>query len=125
MSGLALADLSRDEVAGDTQHSEKSVGSGEQFFRHEGRRYGHLLDPRTGRPVEGMLSVTVLAPSAAEADALATAFFVLGVDKSRQYCENHSQVGALRVPEARRGGPRDVVRVGGGWEDAQVEISEP
>ena len=59
-------------------------GSNIQFFRHEGKRYGHILDPRTGWPVDGMLSVTVLAPSAALADALSTAFFVMGVEKARQ-----------------------------------------
>ena len=73
-------------------------GSNIQFFRHEGRRYGHILDPRTGWPVEGMLSVTVLAPSAALADALSTAFFVMGVEKARQCCENWSDVGAILIP---------------------------
>lgn len=56
-------------------------GSNIQFFRHEGKRYGHILNPGTGWPVDGMLSVTVLAPSAALADALSTAFFVMGVEK--------------------------------------------
>ena len=58
-------------------------GSGRQFFRSGGRRYGHLLDPRTGWPAEGVYSSTVLAPSAALADALATAFYVLGPEKSK------------------------------------------
>jgi thiamine biosynthesis lipoprotein len=53
-------------------------GSGTQFFVERGRRLGHILDPRTGRPAEGVLSATVLAASAAEADALATALYVLG-----------------------------------------------
>jgi len=53
-------------------------GSGTQFFVERGRRLGHLLDPRTGRPAEGVISATVLAPTAAEADALATALYVLG-----------------------------------------------
>ena len=78
-------------------------GSGVQFFRHEGRRYGHILDPRTGWPVEGMLSVTVLAPTAAEADALSTAFFVLGLDATRAYCEQHSDVAALVIPAPAQG----------------------
>jgi thiamine biosynthesis lipoprotein len=73
-------------------------GSNIQFFRHEGRRYGHILDPRTGWPVEGMLSVTVLAPSAALADALSTAFFVMGVEKARQCCENWPEVGVILIP---------------------------
>jgi thiamine biosynthesis lipoprotein len=53
-------------------------GSGTQFFIDRGRKLGHILDPRTGRPAAGVLSATVLAPTAAEADALATAAYVLG-----------------------------------------------
>jgi thiamine biosynthesis lipoprotein len=53
-------------------------GSGTQFFIERGRRLGHILDPRTGRPAEGVISATVLTETAAEADALATALFVLG-----------------------------------------------
>jgi thiamine biosynthesis lipoprotein len=53
-------------------------GVAEQSFVADGRRYGHLLDPRSGQPVDGRLSVTVVASCAAEADALATAFFVGG-----------------------------------------------
>jgi FAD:protein FMN transferase len=53
-------------------------GSGTQFFIHRGRKLGHILDPRTGHPAEGVISATVLAPTAAEADALATAAYVLG-----------------------------------------------
>lgn len=78
-------------------------GSGVQFFRVGGRRYGHLLDPRIGWPVEGMLSVTALAPTAARAEALSTAFFVLGVEKARAYCHNHEEVSAVLVPAPREG----------------------
>ncbi|HCJ10261.1 MAG TPA: hypothetical protein DHW14_03750, partial [Clostridiales bacterium] len=56
-------------------------GDYERFFVHEGRRYHHILDPSTGWPVSGVVSVTVLAPTAAEADALATALFVLGPER--------------------------------------------
>lgn len=55
-------------------------GSGTQFFIDRGRRIGHILDPRTGRPAEGVLAATVIAPSAADADALATAVYVLGAE---------------------------------------------
>lgn len=78
-------------------------GSGVQFYRIGENRYGHLLDPRTGWPAEGMLSVTVLAPTAARAEALSTAFFVLGVEKARAYCHNHEEVSALLVPAPRDG----------------------
>src|SRR5262249_8866864 len=66
-----------------------------QHFEYNRRRLGHLLDPRTGRPAEGVASSTALAPTAAEADALATAFFILGVEKTRLYCASHPDVGAV------------------------------
>lgn len=78
-------------------------GSGVQFFRHAGKRYGHILDPRTGWPVEDVLSVTVLAPTAAEADALSTAFFVMGLEKAQAYCDTDANVAALLIPPPRRG----------------------
>lgn len=49
-----------------------------QFFEYHGRKLGHLLDPRTGWPAAGTASASVVAPTAAEADALSTAAFVLG-----------------------------------------------
>jgi FAD:protein FMN transferase len=68
-----------------------------RFFVSEGRRYGHVLDPRSGRPAEGLLSASAVAATAAEADALSTAFFVMGVGQTRRYCREHSGVGALLV----------------------------
>src|SRR5262249_6459055 len=60
--------------------------SGTQFCEYEGRRYGHILDPRTGQPTQGTLSATIAAPSGAEADALATAFYVMGAEAAIGYC---------------------------------------
>lgn len=78
-------------------------GSNVQFFRHHGQRYGHILDPRTGWPVQGMLSVTVIAPSAAEADALSTAFYVMGINAAADYCQRHPEIGAILVPPVTEG----------------------
>ena len=97
-------------------------GSGVQSFRHGGKRYGHILDPRTGRPAETMLSVTVLAPTAAEADALSTAFYVLGVEKSREYCDNHQEVGAILIPPPGSG--RTLVPVVCGLDESTLFFSE-
>ena len=74
-----------------------------QHFRLEGERYGHILDPRTGWPADEMLSVTVLAPTAAEADALSTAFCVMGVESSQHYCDNRDGISAILIPPPRRG----------------------
>ncbi len=70
-------------------------GSGAQFFRHEGRRFGHILDPRTGWPAEGVLSATALAPTAAQADALATAFYVMGPVATIAFCQSHPEIAAV------------------------------
>lgn len=78
-------------------------GSNVQFFRHQGKRFGHILDPRTGWPVEGMLSVTVVAPTAAAADALSTAFYVMGLDAAADYCRAHREIGAILVPPLTAG----------------------
>ncbi len=72
-------------------------GAANQFFYYQGKRYGHVLDPRTGRPAEQVLSATVIAPLAAAADALATAFYVMGLEESRAYCANHPELSALLV----------------------------
>ena len=67
-------------------------GSEEQFFLHEGKRYGHIIDPRTGQPAAGVTSVTVVAQSTAVSDALATAFYVGGRDLAERYCAAHPEV---------------------------------
>lgn len=88
--------LLRDEALG-------TSGTAVQWFRHAGKRYGHILDPRTGWPVESMLSVSVIAPDAALADALSTAFFVLGVENARKCCDNFPLIGAIFFPPPKQG----------------------
>jgi len=83
---------------GQVELRDRALGtSGSQFqsFRHQGRRYGHILDPRTGRPADGVLSVTVLTPTAAVADALSTAFYVMGPEAAMSYCGNHASIAAM------------------------------
>ncbi len=74
-------------------------GIGEQSFLQGGKRFGHILDGRTGWPAEGRLSATAIASSAAEADALSTAFFVMSTAEVEQFCRRRSDVGALLVDD--------------------------
>lgn len=53
-------------------------GDYERFFESDGKRYAHIIDPRTGYPTTGIKSVTLICPDAELADALATSVFVLG-----------------------------------------------
>ncbi|MBK7369698.1 MAG: FAD:protein FMN transferase [Candidatus Eisenbacteria bacterium] len=59
-------------------------GKYEQFVAQDGRTYGHIMDPRKGRPAEGLISVTVISRSAFLCDAWDTPFFVLGGYKARR-----------------------------------------
>jgi thiamine biosynthesis lipoprotein len=78
-------------------------GSATQSFHHQGERYGHILDPRTGRPAQGVLSVVVIAHDAATADALSTALYVLGPEKAEEFCAAHEEVAAIMVVPSGRG----------------------
>ena len=73
--GRAVAEL------GLVNLSASTSGDSERFREVDGRRIGHILDPRTGEPAPDFGSVTVVAPSALVADILSTAFFVLGPEK--------------------------------------------
>ena len=91
--GQRLRELALNNVAVSTSSSQK------QFFRYDGRRYSHLIDPRSGQPAEEVFSATVLAPTATLAELLSTAFFVLGAEKATEYCTSHPEISAvLTVP---------------------------
>jgi thiamine biosynthesis lipoprotein len=61
------------------------AGTSEKSFEVDGIRYSHIMDPRTGMPVQGLLSVAVLTGSGTAGDALDDALFVLGPEHSRAY----------------------------------------
>ena len=87
--------------------SLSTSGSQSQSFHYQGRRYGHILDPRTGMPAEtGVLSATVLHPSAAWADALSTALFVMGPQEAMDCCRKYPEISAILVLPGR--GPSSV-----------------
>ena len=83
--------------------SDKSAvtsGSYQRFFEQDGVTYHHILDPATGLPAgSGLKSVTVVADSAAAADALSTAFFVMGKEKTMAFLENCTNIDVYFVDE--------------------------
>lgn len=65
-------------------------GNYRKFYEIDGQKYAHSLDPKTGYPVRhSLLSATVIAPKAGIADAYATAFMVMGVDKTLEFTKSH------------------------------------
>jgi thiamine biosynthesis lipoprotein len=83
-----------------------------QSFRHKGQRYGHIIDPRNGQPAEGIISATAIAPSGAEADALSTAFYVMGAEAALRYCQAHEGIGAVLLCPVRHSGGVELVTAG-------------
>jgi thiamine biosynthesis lipoprotein len=88
--------------------------SGTDFQRFEagGRVFGHILDPRTGEPALGPAGVTVLAPTAADADALSTAFYLLGPEAAAEHVAKHPGVAAVFVEEGDADGSPRVTTFG-------------
>jgi len=80
-------------------HDEAISTSGkyEQFVAANGRTYGHIMDPRTGQPAEGLISVTVIAPTAMMADAWDTPLFVLGPAAARRKAKEREDIAAILV----------------------------
>ena len=70
----------------------------ERWFELDGKKYCHIFDPRNGKPVEGLVSATVITTSGIKADALSTAFFVLGETGAKTYCNERPDVRAIIVP---------------------------
>lgn len=68
-------------------------GNYRNFYEHNGKKYAHTIDPRTGSPVQhSLLSATVIAPDCATADAYATAFMVMGLDEAKKTLEQHKEL---------------------------------
>ncbi len=78
-------------------------GNYERFFVILGKNYSHIIDPRTGMPVETVPSVTVLSKSATDADALSTAISVMGKDKSADVLKKYENAGLLIVTKQKNG----------------------
>jgi thiamine biosynthesis lipoprotein len=117
---IALRSLVRDEAIGQVRLRDGALGTsgaGEQFFEVAGTRYGHVLDPRTGWPAAGTRSASVVTASAADADALSTAFLVGGIELARRYCDSHSGVLAIVTPAEGR------PQVFGAYRGASLEIT--
>jgi thiamine biosynthesis lipoprotein len=74
-----------------------------QYFEYRGQRLGHVLDPRCGWPARGVACATAIAPTAAQADALSTAAFVLGPAGAERLTRLYPEVTLVVLPENASG----------------------
>lgn len=73
-------------------------GNYRNFYYKDGKKYAHTIDPKTGKPVQhNVLSATVLAPNCAWADAYATSFMVLGLEKAQEILSKHQELKAYLI----------------------------
>jgi thiamine biosynthesis lipoprotein len=92
---------SPDESLGTVYLRDRGLGTSAatfQFFEYKGQKLGHLLDPRTGWPATGTANASVTAATAAEADAMSTAAFVLGVAGTERLLRLKPNLGAIILP---------------------------
>ncbi len=95
-------------VAGDL--AVATSGDAKQFIEKNGTRYSHILDPRTGWPSNDCQSVTVLSDSATEADAFATAVYVMGTKQGLTWVEQQRGLEALIVDS------NGIIHKSSGWQ---------
>ncbi len=87
-----------------TNKSMATSGNYRNFYYKNGRKYAHTIDPKTGMPVQhSILSATVLADNCATADAYATSFMVMGLDKARKVLEKHPELMAYFICSGKNG----------------------
>jgi FAD:protein FMN transferase len=99
--GLQHPDSTLKQVMAVIELSDVSIatsGDYQNFFEAGGVRYSHIIDPSTGRPVKNnVCSMTVIAPTCTESDALATAISVMGVKKGMKLIEERSDLEGIII----------------------------
>lgn len=87
-----------------TDRAIATSGNYRNFYMKGERKFAHTIDPATGYPVEhSLLSATVIHPNCAAADAYATSFMVMGLDKAKQFVESHKDVEAYLIYSDEQG----------------------
>ena len=87
-----------------TDKAMATSGNYRNFYYKGGKKFAHTIDPKTGYPVQhSILSATVITKSCAVADAYATSFMVMGLDKAKQVLERHPELMAYFIYSDEKG----------------------
>lgn len=85
-------------------HAIVTSGNYRKYYIVNGVKYSHTIDPKTGHPVwHNLLSASVIASEATSADALATAFMVMGLEKTQKFLQSHSEYAAYLIYSDKNG----------------------
>lgn len=96
----------KDEILGYLELRDEATatsGDYERFFEIKGKRYSHIVNPLTGRPVTGTIATTIVAPTGTEVDALSTSLFVMGHEKGLELVKKIPNVHAMIIYEGNDG----------------------
>ncbi len=117
--GNVPSDASLQAVVTVDNSAMATSGNYRNFYYKGGRKYAHTIDPRTGYPVQHeLLSATVFAPTCAVADAYATSFMVMGLDKAKALLDRHKELKAYLIYTNKEGS----LCV---WQSPGLSIEEP
>lgn len=86
-------------------------GTSKEAFEVDGKRYGHIIDPRSGMPVQGMMYAMAIGPDGVLTEALSKGFFVQGVEWTRAYCSAHPETRAILVPQPAEQAEPEPIRI--------------
>ena len=87
-----------------TDKAMATSGNYRNFYYKGGKKYAHTIDPKTGYPVQhSLLSATVIARDCATADAYATSFMVMGLEKAKKFLEQHTELMAYFIYSDEKG----------------------
>jgi len=115
--------LHKSAICGKIELLNQSVATSGDYERYviiNGRHYAHIMDPRTGDPVENMLSATVITPSATAADALSTSIFINGAKFAEKFHKEHLDTSFLIIKKNDKG-KSEMLKIGDVWNDCKLQ----
>ena len=118
--------LHKNAICGTLSLLDQSVATSGDYERYviiNGKHYAHIMDPRTGDPVENMLSATVITTSATAADALSTTIFINGAKFAEKFHKKHPETSFLIIRKDKQGNP-EMIKIGNIWSKCNLPEAE-